>query len=46
MKFTVTIGIVKGVRGKMHKYLGMTLEYSENKVLRVHMKNYVEVMLK
>jgi hypothetical protein len=28
------------------KYLGMTLDYSENKVLRVHMKNYIKVILK
>jgi hypothetical protein len=30
----------------MHNYLGITLEYSENKVLRVHMKNDVELTLK
>jgi hypothetical protein len=40
------IGTVKAVRGKVHKYLGMTLDYSENKVIRVHMKSYIELMLK
>jgi hypothetical protein len=40
------IGTVKTVRGKVHKYLVMTLDYSENKILRVHMKNYIELMLK
>jgi hypothetical protein len=40
------IGTVKAVRGKVHKYLGMTLDYLENKFLCVHMKSYIELMLK
>jgi hypothetical protein len=40
------IGTVKAVHEKVHKYLGMTLDYSENKVLHVHMKNDIELMLK
>jgi hypothetical protein len=40
------IGTVKAVCGKVHKYLGMTLDYSKNKVLHVHMKSYIELMLK
>jgi hypothetical protein len=29
----------------VHKYLGMTLDYSENEALSVHMKKYIELML-
>jgi hypothetical protein len=37
------IGTVKAVREKVHKYLGMTLDYSESKVLCVHMKSYIKL---
>lgn len=41
-----SIGIVKAIRGKLHKYLGMTLDYSENEVLQIDMQEYVEEMIK
>jgi hypothetical protein len=40
------IGIVKAICGKLHKYLGMTLDYSENEVLQIDMQEYVEEMIK
>lgn len=41
-----SIGIVKAVRGKVRKYLAMTLDYSENEILRINMQEYVEEMIK
>jgi hypothetical protein len=40
------IGNVKAIQGKVHTYLAMTLDYSEDEVLRVRMKHYIEMMLK
>lgn len=40
-----TIGQVKATRGKIHDYLGMTLEYSENGEVKVNMQDYVKSMV-
>ena len=36
---------VKPSRGKVHDYLGMTLDYSEAGKVKIHMKNYIEKMI-
>jgi hypothetical protein len=41
-----SIGIVKAIPGKLHKYLGMTLDYSENEVLQIDVQEYLEEMIK
>jgi hypothetical protein len=41
-----SIEIVKAIPGKLHKYLGMTLDYSENEVFQIDMQEYVEEMIK
>jgi hypothetical protein len=41
-----SIGIVKTVRGKVHNYLAMTLDYSENEIHQIYMQEYVEEMIK
>jgi hypothetical protein len=37
---------VKAIRGTVQNYLAMTLDYSEDEFLRVHMKSYIEMILK
>ena len=37
---------MKGVRGKVHDYLGMILDFSEEGVMKVDMRDYVQKMLK
>jgi Reverse transcriptase (RNA-dependent DNA polymerase) len=40
------IGRVRAVRGKRHNYLGMVLDYSTPKKLKLSMKNYIQNMVK
>jgi len=40
-----THGEVKVSRGKVHDYLGMTLDFSEDGVLKVRMKDYIVDMI-
>ncbi len=37
---------MKAIRGTVQNYLAMTLDYSEDEFLRVHMKSYIEMILK
>ena len=37
---------MKGVRGKVHDYLGMILDFSQEGVMKVDMRDYVQKMLK
>ena len=37
---------MKGVRGEVHDYLGMILDFSEEGVMKVDMRDYVQKMLK
>ena len=37
---------VKATRGKIHDYLAMKLDYSQEKVIKVNMVDYVEAMVK
>ena len=39
------LGEVRAVRGKKHKYLGMTLDYSDPKKLKLDMTDYIEKMI-
>ena len=39
------IGEVKAHRGKIHDYLGMVLDFSEQGVLQVLMKDYITTLL-
>jgi hypothetical protein len=39
------IGEVKAHRGKIHDYLGMVLDFSEQVVLQVLMKDYISTLL-
>jgi hypothetical protein len=39
------IGEVKAHRGKIHSYLGMVLDFSEQGVLQVQMKDYITTLL-
>jgi hypothetical protein len=41
-----SIGIVEAVRRKVHNYLAMTLDYSENEIHQIFMQEYVEEMIK
>ena len=36
------LGRVRATRGKIHNYLGMTLDYSTSKNLKLNMKDYIE----
>ena len=40
------LGRVRAVRGKRHNYLGMVLDYSTPKKLKLSMKNYIQNMVK
>ena len=40
------LGRVRATRGKIHNYLGMTLDYSTSKKLKLSMKDYIEKMIK
>jgi hypothetical protein len=40
------LGSVKAVRGKIHNYLGMTLDYTTPKKVKLKMKEYIEQMIK
>ena len=40
-----TIGEVKVTRGKVHKYLGMTLDYQKKGQVSIDMQDYVKTML-
>jgi hypothetical protein len=39
------IAPVKATRGKVHEYLAMKLDYSENGVIKVNMVDYVNAMV-
>ena len=40
------ISTVKKLRGKVHKYLGMTLDYTENEVVKISMQDYIESLIR
>ena len=40
------LGSVKAVRGKIHHYLGMTLDYTTPQKVKLKMKEYIEQMIK
>jgi mRNA-degrading endonuclease RelE of RelBE toxin-antitoxin system len=40
------LGRVQATRGKIHNYLGITLDYSISKKLKLKLKDYIEKMIK
>ena len=38
-------GEVKENRGRVHKYLGMNLDFTEKGKVKINMDNYVEIMI-
>ena len=39
------LGYVKNMRGKMHDYLGMIMNFTQESTLKIDMKYYIKILL-